>query len=626
MQTNVALRAISFAAALAYSICIGPTLGLAADPALHSTEVVTPCGGTVQIPGVGEPGKTGCSGNFSTAFEVGNLTVTYNSQFEEYNPSQPSLAPSSGFGRGMRALGELVPNGQTLKLILPDGSQQTFESRAPRVWESSRRILGDLSYIRSVGETYELVSPPSSHVITFGFISNGRYYPTEVRDEHGPRLQLLEYSTGPVAIPLTIKDPQRGTSTKLSLSSDRYVVTQVTDSRGRSYTLSYAGTGAGRYLTGIVLPNGKRYSLGYDNEGRGYLTSIVNPLGQNHFISYYRHGRLAGIGSATGSSLVRYTASSITTQELNTAGSPLTFSTTLFTGGFVTGERVGNGEPSGEQPGILLSSVTRDPIGRVMITKDQFGAETKLHYNQDGSCSTDLSAPGTSPLPTCVESAGAKTQMTYDANYQPVRAVRTDSTGQSTSTEMAWDSDRPTRESIKDSQGRTTSERSVEYENGFPVRVTSKTTTYFDEWDPEVRGRLKRFTSSSGVETAYQFDGNGEISSATMGGSTSSFSSSIQPNGSRSVSIVRDGIQASMTSNFLGTETSRSLSKVGAPPDTFSASSSSSVKPGLGTVRSSATSTVSGKGGRIAQQASSTEVIDWRGKRTTSSSFGVSGK
>lgn len=608
------------------SVGAAPMASHAADPSLKPIEVDTPCGRTVQIPGEGIPGKEGCSGNFATSFSVGDLTITYNSQFEGYSPTQPSLQPSVGFGRGMRALSELIPDGQNLKLVLSDGSIQRYEKKPSGRWESEQRLRGDLSFIRTVATGYELVLPPGSTVTTFGFTSNGRFYPTEVRDENGPMLQLLDYSSGPVAMPLTFKDTRRGTSTKLSLSSDRQVVTQVTDSRGRAYTLSYAGTGAGRLLTDILLPNGKKYSLGYDRDGLGYLTSVVNPFNQSQFLSYYKHGRLAGVGGASGSSLISYTTTSITAQELNSSGSPLQFQTMLFTDGFVTGARAGNGGPTSTSPGMVLSTVVRDPIGRVTSSKDQFGTETKLHYNQDGTCSTSLTAPGISALPTCIESEGVKTQTTYDANYLPIRTTRIDPTGKSTTAEVTWESARPNREVVKDAQGRTTSETSLAYERGFPARVTTKTTTYFDEWDTSVLGRLKRLTDSNGIETAYQYDANGDVSTTTSGGIATTISSSIQPNGSSTMSVARNGVQASMTSNFLGTETSRALSKVGAASGAFSASGTASVRPGAGTLTSSQSSIITAPGGRLGQQSSSTESVDWQGKTTTSGTSGISNR
>lgn len=178
----------------------------AADPSLDAQEVSPPCGREVQIPGLGTPGQGGCSGNYSTSFGIGGVTITYNSQYEGYASASPTLPPSVGFGRGMRATSELVSDGANFKLILSDGSIRRYTKNPRGVWESDQRMQGDLSLIRATATGYELLMQPGTTVISYNAAFGMRYYPTEISGAAGQKTQFLDYSPGPVPIPLTIKD------------------------------------------------------------------------------------------------------------------------------------------------------------------------------------------------------------------------------------------------------------------------------------------------------------------------------------------------------------------------------------------------------------------------------------
>lgn len=400
-------------------------------------------------------------------------------------------------------------------------------------------------------------------------------------------------------------------------------MTEVTDSDSLKYTLSYSGSKGDRFLTSIQLPNGKRSSLGYDSEARGYLTSVTDPLGQLQLVSYFKHGRLRAIGSLNESVSYSYSPTSLTKQSLSSSGKPLQFENVRFVDGYITEVRAGDGAPTDSAPGILLSKVARDPIGRITNAFDQFGNESKAHYNEDKSCATTLSNPGTSLYPTCIEAAGVKIQTTYGADGLPVKATRTDPAGKTSSRELSWESGKQKGEVIKDSADRITSERSVTYQDGLPTLVRTKTVIHYDEYDTVVKGRLKRFTDSSGIETSYAYGADGAVTSTTTGGISSSFTQELEANGSSSSSIVQNGVQQTFKSNFLNTQSSSAVSKSSSPAAGFSMTSSSTVQPGTGRVTSSQTSTTTAGGGKLSEQSTSTQSVDSKGARTSTGTSGV---
>lgn len=617
------------ASALAAGFACSPLPAQSADPSLSDVEVRTPCGTTAQIPGAGEPGKEGCSGNLIVALPAGPFTLYYNSQYETYNPGDNPLRlpPSFAFGRGISGLPELVLDGSNIKLRAADGSVTLYRPANQTTWQSEDRQVGDTSVIKMVNGTYELRFLPSREKLIFStrnlrIVLLAQVYGDGSRTDYSYPQSI---PSGPPPIPTSIRDSNTGKTVLLTLSPDKYVVNQIKDDKGRVYRFNYSGGGgANRRLDTITLPDGSSYKLTYDTDNARYLTSIKDPLNQYTFYSFFKHGRLKAVGTSAGNTAYAYTDSSIIAQSYNTAGTALQFTRILFDSlGYATETRSGDGSPSETAPGVLLSKLSYDPIGRVTSSTDQLGNTVNFYYNADGSCSSSATDPGTSQLPTCSVSNGIEIVTTRDQNNAPTKIVRRDPSRREVTMDMSWDSDRMTSKQLSDAQGRTTYNKSVVYDEVFPTEVTVNTTTYFDAYDE--LGRVVRMTGSSGIQRSYAYDQSGYTNSFTIGGITTALARNTQPDGSTTLSVTGPGGQRSFTSNFLGTQGSSTLAP---PPDAhvqFHLSTTSTVEPGIGTLVSKGTNSVEGAGGTVSSQVTGTSTLDKDGRSTstTESRLGI---
>ena len=224
-------------ATLALGVALGsaPLTAFAADPSVSSVEVQTPCGATTQIPGTGEPGKEGCSGNLLVPLSVGPLTLYYNSQYESYNSTDNPrpLPPSYGFGRGITAFPSLVKDGNDFKLRLSDGTIQRYTYATEGRWASAAQLIGDSSVITHTNSNYELQLLPRSEKIVFQAVGS-QFVPIQHITEDGATTVYRYNSTASNAplIPRSITNLSTGGRIALRLSVDGNVVTNVIDDRG----------------------------------------------------------------------------------------------------------------------------------------------------------------------------------------------------------------------------------------------------------------------------------------------------------------------------------------------------------------------------------------------------------
>lgn len=630
VRIAVALRCAAFAFAVGVAFGSRPLTAFAADPSLSSIEVQTPCGTTIQIPGTGEPGKEGCSGNLLVPLSVGPLTLYYNSQYESYNSTDNprSLPPSYGFGRGITAFPELVKDGNDFKLRLGDGTIQRYTYATEGKWVSAAQPLGNSSVIMYANSKYELQLLPRSEKIIFQAVGF-QYVPMQHITEGGATTVYRYGSAASSAplIPSSITNLSTGNGIALRLSTDGNVVTTIIDDRGRSYGLSYSGRGDQRLLTGITWPDGSSYTLTYDTDGRAYLTAVKDPFGRYTFYSFFKHGRLKAAGTSTSSQSYEYSANSITTQSLSSTAAPLQFERVSFDDyGCASEFRSGDGAPSESQTGILLTKVTHDPIGRITSSTDQLGNTTYLYYNADGSCSRSASDPGTSPLPTCTVSNGVQVTTTRDAQNLPTTITRRDPSGAQVTTALTWGEGAHIKEKrILDSQGRTTFSETVDYQEQlpnkapgqFPTRVAVKTSQFFDAYDE--LGRVLRMTDSSGIESSYVYDQAGQLNTITFGGIATSISQNLSGDGAGTWSVSGPGGQQTFTSNFLGTQSSSTLAPPPGSRAQFTFSTTSAMQPGIGRTHATATDRLTGAGGKVTYQSEATSTLGSDGGTSSSS-------
>lgn len=594
------------------------------DSQLDATEVQTPCGRTSQMPGIGIEGKEGCTGNFSISFPVGGINIWYNSQYTSYNHTSPiPSAGDRGFGYGMRVVSELWGGSTSLSLVLEDGSVRNFTQKqgSSTIWESADLFRGDLTRINKIGSGsttyYELAYLPGKATarytapITGLTPSPGR--PIEYKDEAGSSLIFTYASSGLIT---TIRDPVTSNSITLTATSAR--VTTIKDDRGRSYILSYTPD---NYLSTIRQPDGSTYQLRYDSEGRGYLTSVTNPLGEDLLITYFKHGRVKAVGTATDIMTYSYAADRITTQRLNSVGEALQFASTHFTDGFATEFRGGNGAPSGILPGLRITTVTRDPIRRVTSSTDQFGRMTKFYYNTDLSCLNNAGSPGVSLFPTCIEGLDSKTTIRRGTDRLPVAVTTALQNGQQIATNFTWNDAKLSTVSIVDVVGRNTYSEQTTYAGPNPAQISTRSTTYFDQYDTTMRGRLKRVTDPSGSETILNYQPNGAIKDVSIDGTVTTVDRAQDTDGASTVTVMGGGLASITNSNFAGSSISQRIGAADsqASPDSMYMALEQLVQLAPGSASQTTTQITSGQGGRLASQATRRIAIDATGNTSMTS-------
>lgn len=609
--TTPLLRATLIIAGL---IGLSPLAATATDPSLSDVVVQTPCGPTAQIPGAGERGKEGCSGNLLVSFPVGPLTLSYNSQYT-------GTGASYGFGRGMTALPRLVPSGSSVQLYLSDGTRKRYTSAVGNRWTSADQALGDTSVVTRVGASYELLVSPSGEKIVFKAVGD-RWVPSLHTAASGLSTEYSYDRQGSdiAGIPSKITDKSTGRYITLQRHEDNYVVTSITDDRGRVYWLTYLGTGPGRFLTGIRLPDQSSYSLRYDTDGRGYLTSVTDPFGENTLYSFFRHGRLRGVGTLNGTISYEYTSNSITTQGLSSSGAPIRFEQVSFdAAGYASEFRSGDGAPSSSAPGILLGRLTHDLKGRVTSATDQLGNTTSFHYNADRTCASSASSPGTSPLPTCSVSNGVQVTTTRNLFNLPTTVIRRDPSGNQSTITFTRGADNVSMrtKTITDTLNRTTFNQEVDYQGRFPRRVRVRTTDFIDAYDE--LGRVVRATDSSGLESSYTYNQNGSLNTVTTGGVTTTMALNRANDGAATWSGSSPGGQETLSSNLLGTQGSMRIASASGVPAQLSLDTSSVVEPGIGTLSSTTTTRLLSPDGRLSSRSTETSTIESDGDSSSTS-------
>jgi len=576
-------------------------------------EVETPCGRSTQIPGQAPSGKGNCSGNLSLTFEAGPVSLTYNSQYQQY----PNERPDQGFGKSISAISSITTDGANIKFVAEDGSEQKYNpvDKTGTVWASDDDVRGDLTLVRKINLGYQLEEQPGRSRTVYAQRVGANWYPTESYDEYGGKTTYSNYEG---SLPTVITDSSTNNQIRLSTSNGR--VTKIKDSGDLEYTFEYSPRGE---LTKINAP-GLTQSLGYSPSTPGLLTSVTDPYKRVTDLTYYKHGRLSGYAQGKNAVLVEYSRSKIVTNYLNPSGGAIGFSLSKYdTNGFITETRAGDGTPSGNNRGRRSYSIARDPVGRLTLITDEYGRKTNYFYNGSAKCASDAENPGTSRFPTCITSGDRTTQITRNGNGLPLSVKTQVAGGTFVTTTYAWDKTDLLSKSTKDAQGRETSRETIKYTSSLPHTVTTHTTTFIDRYDS--LSRPARMTGPSGFEVTTNISGDGTtISRALGGGSPSTVDSVLKQNGEHSLIFTSQGVASRITRSFLGqTSQFQSGPTSASAQDIAITQIDTSVLPGVGTIESKTTSKFMGGGGELDYyDSTSVAVQPMEGKSTQRGSSG----
>jgi RHS repeat-associated protein len=290
---------------------------------------------------------------------------------------------------------------QCLTLDMPDGNQFLFT-------ESGTNIFTNATVPSLIGA--QITIPVS-----------GTY---NLRWKDGSVYQFMSIGGALLAYLVSITDRNGNTTTLVRNASQPAQITQITDSVGRSLTLTYDATNR---ITQITDPLSRTVQYTYNSQGT--LATVTNAAGGVTTYAYDTSNNLVKTTDARGVVVMQdtYDSNGRVTQQIQADGGVLNFGYTLLNSlvptspvlqTVVTDAR-GNQTTYRFDPNQNLLDVT-DPTGQVRVFN---------HSLQQNNLVTSITGGGT--CPACGTPGNGDLTFTYDANGNLL--TRTDSLGGTTS-------------------------------------------------------------------------------------------------------------------------------------------------------------------------------------------------
>lgn len=578
--SNPLLRVTLFA--IVSFACVVPLRGAAAqvcppnDPSLSCKKVQVPCD---KVPG---NRLSGCNGGLVTSIPLlGGLAIFHN--------SYGRLSASEGVGKGWTLLGAIEDDRGVPVLRAASGDVTTFVSYSSRnPYESTDFMRGDLRRVLPVTTGGWQLLEPSGASTFYTEKRGGKWLPTSSVDPVG-NTSTYSYGAPGAMVPTSIQVPGAPT---ISLNVSNGVLRTVTY-RGMAMWLMYNALGQ---LYEIRNPDSTSQRITYNS--LGLISSITNPFNrlQRYHYDLQSDGR-AVLTSAKGYDGKVYRLS-YTAEQTKIRGPR---SSTRVTWGTYRAPAPANVYPKkterfrlrAKQPihgGPVkltpanaqfetVQTLQVDEYGRPIAITDEANSLTRIYYGLRADCS-DSAAGGSSPFPTCVVAGDGSVLKSYRSptlNYLPSRIVRLSPSAQVLSTTtVSWNphpsksrhispllASLTTTSSFKRG-GRAapvvTKAMMASYKPGkvVPFQIDSLATSTY-EWDTS-KALLTQALYPNGSSRAWAYAANGDLSSYTQDGITTTINTSIDKEGWRSSTLLNSQGTSTSKRNAAGTRSNQVFS------------------------------------------------------------------